>query len=229
MNEHLKKVEDLLKVTKLHEESGSIIYSGNSTLKKGKHYFLGTNPGGNKLDYKDTILNQLRLSGEKNEYFEGNWGNPQHQNNIIHLFNSLEIDLKKTFSTNTCFIRSPGEIAYSRDLKKDAEITFWPIQEYFLSIVKPKFIIANGSKARDLFWKKIFKNNFADNKVETDNKFKYKNSANKSCYLFYGDLDLKSDSLKNVTVLAMPHLSWKDIPFHKQGISWMTEKYKGIK
>ena len=229
MNKHLKKVESLLKATRLHEESGSIIYSGNSTLKKGNYYFLGTNPGGNNLDYEDTILNQLRLSGEKNEYYEGNWGNTQHQNNIIHLFNSLEIDLKKTFSTNTCFIRSPGETAYSRDLKKDGEITFWPIQEYFLSIVKPKFIIANGSKARDLFWKKIFKNNFLDKKVEKENKFKYKNSANKSCYLFRGDLELKSDFLKNITVLAMPHLSWQDIPFHKQGINWTTEKHKGIK
>ena len=82
MQDKILKLRDLLESTGLQEESGSIIYSGDSTLKRGTFYFLGTNPGGNNLNYPDTILNQVILSKEKNEYFDGNWGNSTHQETI---------------------------------------------------------------------------------------------------------------------------------------------------
>ena len=155
-----KRIKKLLESTNLQDQPGSIIYSADSTLKKGDFYFLGTNPGGKKQGYADTILNQVRLSGEMNEYTDGNWTNPEHQNTIKSMFENFGIDLKVTFSTNASFIRSPGEQKYQprypineenikakskaiKQLKKDAEDTFWPMQEYFLSIVRPKLIIAN--------------------------------------------------------------------------------------
>ena len=65
MNKHIQEIEELLKDTGLQSESGSVIYSGNSTLTKGDFYFLGQNPGGNAEVYaRDTILNQLVNSGE---------------------------------------------------------------------------------------------------------------------------------------------------------------------
>ena len=67
MQDKILKLRELLLNTGLQDESGSIIYSGDSTLKKGLFYFLGTNPGGNRLDYPDTILNQVEISKEKNE------------------------------------------------------------------------------------------------------------------------------------------------------------------
>ena len=112
MQDKILILKYLLKKTGLEGEPGSIIYSANSTLKEGKFYFLGTNPGGNNLDYSDTILNQLKFSEEKNEYIDGNWGNKKHQQTIKSVFRSLGIDLEKTFSTNTSFIRSPGEQKY---------------------------------------------------------------------------------------------------------------------
>ena len=113
MKKEINKLVSLLLETGLEEESGSIIYSGDSTLRKGTFYFLGTNPGGNRLDYPDTILNQVKLSKEKNEYTDGNWGNSGHQETIKAMFrDDLDINLKDTFSTNTSFIRSPGEQKY---------------------------------------------------------------------------------------------------------------------
>ena len=47
MQDKILKLKNLLLKTGLEEESGSIIYSGDSTLRKGTFYFLGTNPGGN--------------------------------------------------------------------------------------------------------------------------------------------------------------------------------------
>ena len=73
MQDKISKLKHLLQKTGLEGEPGSIIYSANSTLKKGKFYFLGTNPGGNNLNYSDTILNQLKFSGEKNDHENQLW------------------------------------------------------------------------------------------------------------------------------------------------------------
>ena len=222
----IEQVKKLLIQTKLENESGSVIYSGDETLTKGNNYFLGTNPGGNagKPYGEDSILNQLLNSGSENEYFEGDWGNPQHQTNIKYMFEILNIDLWSTFSTNAAFIRSPGETSYPRNLKFDAETTFWPIQEYFLSIVQPSLIITNGSIARNLFWKKMYGKNFHDSHVSQMNKYKYLNSKNKSCYIFQGDLKLDYLSLEKISVISIPHLSWKDVNFHKEGIEWCKSR-----
>ena len=245
MQDKILKLKNLLLETGLEDESGSIIYSGDSTLRKGNFYFLGTNPGGNRLDYSDTILNQVMLSNETNEYIEGNWGNKEHQETIKSVFRELDINLEETFSTNTSFIRSPGEQKYKsrspinkedlkqaakakKQLKKDGRETFWPIQEYFLSIVKPKLIIANGSMARDLFWKKLMGNEFKDSRIEPKNKFVYRNSANKNCYLFKGDLRTENLFLKDLSILSLPHLSFQDYSFHESGIKWAKEKISSV-
>ena len=245
MQDKILKLRDLLVSTGLQEESGSIIYSGDSTLKKGLFYFLGTNPGENSLNYPDTILNQVMLSKEKNEYFEGNWGNSTHQETIKRMFKTLDINLKDTFSTNTSFIRSPGEQKYQprypinelsikkeskamKQLKKDGRETFWPIQEYFLSIVKPKLVIANGSIARDLFWKKIKGKEFKDSKIEKENKFEYPKQlrGRKLCHFFKGNLKTKDIFLENLMVISLPHLSFQDYAFHEQGINWVKKIIK---
>ena len=247
-NRAIEKTIELLELTGLQDQSGSIIYSGNSTLKKGDFYFLGTNPGGNRLDYPDTILNQVKLSKEKNEYTDGNWGNSQHQETIKAMFRDLDINLKDTFSTNTSFIRSPREQEYQprypineenikaeskaiKQLKKDSEETFWPIQEYFLSIVRPKFIIANGHIARGLFWKKIKKTTFSDNKVNIEDKFEYpeKIRGKKSCHFFEGDLRTSNLFIEDLKVVSLPHLSFMDYSFHKSGIEWVKEKIYSAK
>ena len=242
MQDKILKLRDLLVSTGLQEESGSIIYSGDSTLKKGLFYFLGTNPGGNNLNYPDTILNQVMLSKEKNEYLEGNWGNSTHQETIKRMFKTLDINLKDTFSTNTSFIRSPGEQKYQprypisevsikkeskaiKQLKKDGMDTFWPIQEYFLSVVRPKLVIANGSIARDLFWKKIKDKEFKDSKIRKENKFEYPKQlrGRKFCHFFKGDLIIKNLILENLMVISLPHLSFQDYAFHESGINWVKK------
>ena len=243
MQDKISKLKNLLLETKLERESGAIIYSADSTLKKGDFYFLGTNPGGNRPDYPDTILNQVKLSKEKNEYIDGNWGNSEHQETIKAMFRELDINLKETFSTNASFIRSPGEKKYqprypiselsiqpkskaTKQLIKDAEEIFWPIQEYFLSIVQPKLIIANGSIARNLFWKKIKNRTFSDKEMSTKDLFVYSNSANKSCHFFEGHFRTSNLFIKDLKVISLPHLSFQDYSFHKLGIEWAKEKIK---
>ena len=242
-NNRIEEIKKLLEETKLQDKPGSIIYSADSTLKKGDFYFLGTNPGNNNLDYPDTILNQVELSGEKNEYIDGNWGSPKHKNTIKTVFKELGVDLEDTFSTNTSFIRSRREHFYPprnpinresiqaktkaiKQLKKDAEETFWPIQEYFLSIVRPKLIITNGSIARDLFWKKIKRTKFKDKDINIEDKFEYPRKINgkKSCHFFQGDLKTSDLFIEDLKVVSFPHLSFQDYSFHKLGVIWAKEK-----
>jgi len=220
-----EKIIELLKSTNLHDQKGSIIYSADTTLKKGDYYFLGTNPGPNNIDYPDTILNQVNFSKEKNEYIDGNWGNPKHQETIKSVFKYFGVSLKDTFSTNASFIRSRGENDYLRNLWKDARVIFWPIHEYFLSIVQPKLIIANGNIARNLFWKKIKGSRFSDSEIDTEDKFAYKNSNHgRSCHFFKGDLRTGNLYIQDLKVISLPHLSFNDYSFHKSGIEWAKEK-----
>ena len=42
----IELIKDKLKEIGFNNQPGSILYSGNETIKKGKFYFLGANPGG---------------------------------------------------------------------------------------------------------------------------------------------------------------------------------------
>jgi hypothetical protein len=219
---YFKDIKSLLINTGLEKLSGSLIYSGNSSLQKGNIYFLGQNPGGNADMYPDdSIMNQLINSNEFNEYLEGNWNGhlgKRHQINIIEMFKDLEIDIKKTFSTNLSFIRSGDTEAYKRNLNEDYKI-FWPIHEYCLSIVKPKIILSNGSQAKDFISKKLI--NKTDNE-EFIFEDKYRGRRMK-CYSVSGLLPIPDDVL-NVKLLSIFHLSKWEYSQYRSGIRWLKNR-----
>ena len=115
-NKKILNIYKLLESSDLLNRSGSVLYSGDETIKKGDWYFLGSNPGGHE-DEKgaDKIEDQLLKENKPksfNEYYEGEWTNSLHQENIKNFFNDLNLDLKKILSTNLCFVRSPMESKY---------------------------------------------------------------------------------------------------------------------
>ncbi len=222
MDKHILRIESLIKQTGLENESGSIIYSGNSTLKKGDYYFLGQNPGGNAQRYeKDTILKQLLHSGEFNEYLEGYWNGGRHQSNILAMFNDLEVDIKNTFSTNLSFIRSVNTTEYSRNLKDDYEL-FWPIHEYCLSVIKPKTIICNGADARNFFMKqmKIFPSTYEESFL----KRLYRGNRMK-CIAAKGTLMVNGEEL-NIRLLSTFHLSKWPYEDYQENILWLRSRIR---
>ena len=229
MNLQIEKTKELLVKTGLQNERGSIIYSADSTLKKGKFYFLGQNPGGNKENKygEDTILNQLVYSGEHNEYTEGEWTGTKgktHQHNIKKMFSDLELELENVFSTNLSFIRSSRTETYERNLKDDYD-SFWFIHEFFLSVVKPRFIITNGAQPRDYFMKKMTKIKKHERK-EMKSYGRYNHVANS----FTGSLQTCYETLDELTVLAIPHLSnvtnnLNDYDeYYKEGVEWLKKR-----
>ena len=116
----IKTIEKKLDSLGISQEKGSIIYSGNETLKKGRFYFMGINPGGHSdedsVKIQDTIKNQLlRENTNFNEYLDGKWKNKNRtslpgksllQKRIQYLFKKIDINIKDVFSTNLVFIRS---------------------------------------------------------------------------------------------------------------------------
>ena len=56
----IKFIHQILGNSDLLERSGSVLYSGDQTIKDGDWYFLGSNPGGHDDENGiDTIENQL--------------------------------------------------------------------------------------------------------------------------------------------------------------------------
>ena len=220
MKEHIQEIEELLKDTGLQSESGSVIYSGNSTLTKGDFYFLGQNPGGNAEVYAgDTIISQLLKSGEFNEYLEGEWTGKTHQSNILRMFRDLNIDITNTFSTNLSFIRSVNTKKYKRNLKEDYQ-SFWPVHEYCLSVIKPKVIICNGADSREFFMKKmrIFPHTYEEKFLE-----RHYRGRQMKCISVRGSLEVHGEKL-SLQILSIFHLSKWPYEDYKKGVLWLQSK-----
>lgn len=135
-------------------ESGTILYSSCETLKPGKYYFLGVNPGGSEAG-TDTIEESLNKLGAlskdayENAYLEQCWCNKPDckgccrplQKRFEYLFEQLGVNPLSVCASNLIFKRSRGE--------KDAggwemARTCWPVHEVVLQMVQPRVIITFG-------------------------------------------------------------------------------------
>jgi hypothetical protein len=232
--DHIKNITNILERIELSDRSGSILYSGNETIIKGDYYFLGTNPGSHKdeLEEKfgttDTVKTQLNKTNTTfNEYFEGEWinkftknpdppGQNEHQKNIQNFFGDLNLDLRKILSTNLCFVRSRMEHLYEGSLTEDSK-RCWSIHEYLLSIVKPKFIICNGSKSREFIRRKMEVNHVEEPKPHGQNI----SSTFHRGSLYLRDYNLNLD---DIGLFSIPHLSY--YTYYPESTVWFKEILK---
>ncbi len=227
MNAHVNNILEILNNTGLGERGGALLYSGNETIAKGDWYFLGSNPGGHNDQFNedDKVKNQLLRTNENfNEYYDGEWiskytgtvsqpGQQEHQINIKNLFKDIGINLKKTCSTNLCFVRSRMEHSYAGDRTRDNELC-WQVHEYILSIVKPKYILCNGSTSRNFISKKLSSNS-------NHRKMHLQLTKQLSSTLIEGDLNLRSQNqvLKNVLLFSVPHLGY--YTYYPKSAEWI--------
>ena len=133
------------------ESSGTILYSSSATLKPGKYYFLGLNPGGAD-DGTKTIQESLEnlTDFSENAYLEENWssasrqygkgGHPLQQN-YQFLFSELREALDSVCASNLIFRRSVSEKGARYEELVDR---CWRVHEAILEIVRPKAIITFG-------------------------------------------------------------------------------------
>ncbi len=154
----------------------SIFYNDpRHTLKKGKLYLIGLNPGGaDNCDYNTGKANMAEWweHKEKREgkpysaYYEGEWsqrldaGQSPHQKNVRRLLHHLWNDVSKetatryTFAANLCFFRTPNSKMLKQYPTWNKLLEYcWTHHERFLSIVQPEIIICNGyTEGLSSFW-----------------------------------------------------------------------------
>jgi hypothetical protein len=60
------------------DEPGTLLYSSRATLKRGKYYFLGLNPGGGSEGTIRQSLDELALGkSTDNAYLDQDWSSPK--------------------------------------------------------------------------------------------------------------------------------------------------------
>ena len=221
LNEIKKEIASILEEIGYAGEPGSILYSGDETLKKGENYFLGANPGGHSDEqlgkFADTISNQLSRKNSSpsfNEYFDASWkpGNKTYpkgmaplQKRIKYLFNYLEINLRDTLSTNLNFVRSNRMQNFPYNWNQAAE-NCWEIHKILLSIVRPEIILVFGDDAYDFMQNKI--------KLAEYDDFTIHSHGGAQTYTFCclkGSLLLDNIELSNLQLIKVPHLSYLKI------------------
>ena len=137
------------------------------TLKRGRFYLMGLNPGGGDKDRAGKPIHYddetpARWQGMKAEYPYGKWRDDdkktQLQERVCILIEEIQrclgektIGTEHVFSANLYFIRTPGEKPLNLLLKRFANnLNCWPIHQEFLSKVCPHTVITFGLST---FWK----------------------------------------------------------------------------
>jgi hypothetical protein len=136
-------------LTPILNRSGSILYSAQSTLRPGKLYLLGLNPGGDPTRHH-TIgedLDKLPLRNV-NAYVHESWerqrqaGGAPLQQRVRWLMGRLGQNVENVCASNLIFARSRD--ASRSDYPQLAHLC-WPVHLAMLEIVRPRLIIAYGN------------------------------------------------------------------------------------
>ena len=220
-------VTDQLKPANLLDEKGAVLYSRPHTLKPGRYYILGLNPGGD-AEAGQTIRQRLDrpMNEWVNAYTEEQWAKPnardehdnyekgQHplQRRLHWLFGQLGTDLNDVCASNLIFVRTPN----AAKLKKYRELanSCWPVHEYILKAVQPGVIITfgNGKKSPYRFLQELAEGNI-DELASCDSGHKPW-----ACKAFFGTyLDRKR------LVVGLPHLSRYDVIEKRPVVDWIKK------
>lgn len=129
--------------------SGRVLYSSAKTLRPGKIYLLGLNPGGDPATRSETVGKSLEdlPSRKDNAYLDESWaGRPKGQSllqrRVDWLLTRLGSETRDVCASNLIFTRSAA--AKDSDYPKNAALC-WPIHERIISIVQPRIILAFGN------------------------------------------------------------------------------------
>jgi hypothetical protein len=133
--------------------SGKILYSSVDTLKPGRVYLLGHNPGGSPLTKaSQTIRLCLDALPQKvtNDYFDESWKNRPVGTSFLQLrvkwlLQQLGLNPREVAASNLIFPRSVA-VAESQ-FAKLSEIC-WPVHERILDIVTPALVIVFGNSGQ---------------------------------------------------------------------------------
>lgn len=199
------------------KEQGATLYSSFDTLKKGKLYILGLNPGGShgltiedSLErIKDPNYNEYTMEWERHKA-----GDHPLQRNIKAITDQFKLDIREVIASNLIFTRSIDQNGARWINRRN----FWPVHAQILQIVQPEIIVAFG-KGRISPYQHL--RDISRNISVTDS---IKGGHGKfTCVSFKGEIENQL-----VTVIGLPHLSryhlYTDNPLKRDVLKWIKSK-----
>jgi len=206
-------------------EHGGILYSSFSTLKPGKFYILGLNPGGIQGS-GDTIAQCLDdlPQYKENAYLDENWssdsrhyrkgGHPLQQH-ILQLMQQLGEDLRQVCAANLIFTRSRDQ--HGAGFPEHGHLC-WPVHQMILGIVKPAVIIAfgNGAISPYAFLALKHQETLGEQPREATHPAEYREWHCKAFQTRIGN--------RKLLVLGIPHLSRYTTEGRPSVIKWIKDK-----
>ena len=191
------------------DRSGAVLYSSHDTIKPGKIYLFGLNPGGQGGPTLQKNIS-LMLSRQENAYLDERWENGRElpepgkavlQRRVNWLLTQLGAQTRDVLATNLIFMQSRDASGVSSDL---ADVC-WPVHEALLNIVRPSLIVAYGNSTFSPY-------GYLHGRFGGEQR--YGTSG-------HGDWMLKGFDARmswgSVFVAGLPHLSRYD-PTRKQGV-----------
>lgn len=153
----------------LQNKPGAVLSTGADTLKKGRVYIMGFNPGGDPETIAEPIVRLIAPADGTSAYTHDCWQpkctEPQpcshldargatrpeclvrHQRNMIALTGALGATPATIFSANAVFARST-RVATLFDQTGfnlyDWWNACWPVHQRFLAVVRPQLIVTLG-------------------------------------------------------------------------------------
>jgi len=214
-------IDKLVKSSRKHlssilQCSGKVLYSSAATLRPGKIYLLGHNPGGSPDEHStQTVgasLGELPAKVD-NDYLDERWidrkklrdaGDALLQRRAVWLLENLGFDVRSVAASNLLFSRSEAVVASS--FFQEADLC-WPVHELILGIVKPEVVIVFGNSKPspyDYLKKRL---GLAD-----ENSFS-SGHGNWSCRTV--------EIPGRFRLIGLPHLSRYDITRHRDVVEWI--------
>ena len=149
---HLDTIAELL--SGIAEKPGAVLVSGADTLVPGPLYVMGFNPGGSAegdgTAESLTIGASIERSRGKDawhEWVDDNYGGSGHsilQSRICSVFKELNVDPRKTLSTNALFVKSNDAGALERPWDLWWQHC-WPVHRFLLHVVRPAVVVCLGN------------------------------------------------------------------------------------
>lgn len=169
--ETIKRILKDAMPTEMLGKSGAVLLSGVDTLRPGRAYIMGLNPGGNpragghERSIIDSIADRRQFSCYLSDCWqpacEGPEGHcehlrdgkvkPQflvkHQRNAIAIADALSLNITDIFSANAVFARSTSKATLQAQTGYSLEKWWdvcWQVHRHFLAEIRPRLIISLG-------------------------------------------------------------------------------------
>jgi hypothetical protein len=192
-------------------KSGNVLYSSVDTLRSGRIYLLGLNPGGDSKPLAwQTVGSTLRElpSQCQNQYIDVSWkgrpaGESKLQRRVRALAEMLNVDLRTICASNLIFVRSTG--AHNCGYPNLAELC-WPVHRRILDIVCPRLVICYGNGAVSPY-------SFLRSALNARDEIPFRSG--------HGQWRCRAFRHSSMRVVGLPHLSRYAIDRHPRVGGWL--------